>query len=349
MYSRYLVTGATGFLGRAIVKELADRGDRVSALVMEGDKLAALLPPGTDVFYGDVRDRDSMLDFFASGEGEFCVVHCAGIVSIASKPGKRLYEVNVEGTRNVVRLCVERGAAKLVYVSSVHALREAPKGTPTAEASSFDPALVDGDYAKSKAMATRLVLEAAKTGLNVSVVHPSGMIGPGDVLRGNMTEMFAAFWNGRLPAGVLGGYDFADVRDVAAGTVACADSGGAGECYILSGHYVTVRRLLKLAGKAAGRRPPFLYIPPALAIPAARLHETAAARKGKKPFFTPYSVRVLGTNGKFTHEKASRELGYAPRPVEQTVAETESWMREHGMLRTSPRRVRCARRNFSIE
>lgn len=124
MYQNYLITGATGFLGRAVVQLLVGHKCRVLALVMENDPLIDTLPSEVQPYYGNLTEKDSMRDFFAAGGESFCVLHCAGIVSIASNPGKMLYSVNVQGTQNIIDLCREYHAAKLVYVSSVHAIPE---------------------------------------------------------------------------------------------------------------------------------------------------------------------------------------------------------------------------------
>ena len=174
------------------------------------------------------------------------MLHCAGLVSIASKPDEAIYRVNVQGTRNIVDLSREFGAGRLIYVSSVHAIPEKPAPETITEPDRFAPDEILGDYGKSKAMATALVLEAAQNGLNASVVLPSGIIGPGDLARGNMTRMLLAFCRGRLPLGVKGGYDFVDVRDVAAGVLACAERGKAGECYIISGNDKHIREMYSL-------------------------------------------------------------------------------------------------------
>ena len=139
----------------------------------------------------------------------------------------------------------------MIHVSSVHAIPEKPKNCVITEDCEFSPGLVDGDYAKSKAAATEMVFRAARQGLNVSIVFPSGIIGPGDVIGGSFTSMAKSFLTGKLPFAVRGGYDFVDVRDVAKGILACAESGEQGKGYILSGHYITIRRMLQIVGKAA--------------------------------------------------------------------------------------------------
>ena len=225
MYNRYLVTGATGFLGRAIVEKLVRRNVRVDALVLHDDPYVALLPEKVRTVIGDICDDDSLEQFFADTDNNTCVIHCAGIISVASRSGSKLYQVNIGGTCKVVRQCLERHIGKMIYVSSVHAIPEKPKNCVITEDCEFSPGLVDGDYAKSKAAATDMVFSAAQQGLNVSIVFPSGIIGPGDVLGGSFASMAKSFLSGKLPFAVRGGYDFVDVRDVAKGILACAESG----------------------------------------------------------------------------------------------------------------------------
>ncbi len=184
MYDKYLVTGATGFLGRAVVEALARRGTRVHALVLQNDPYINLLPKEVHTVIGDVCAKNSLADFFADADSRTCVIHCAGIVSVASRPGPRLYQVNVGGTRQLLQQCMAHKVGKLVYVSSVHAIPEKPKGCLITEDCKFSPGLVDGDYAKSKATATELVYDAAACGLNASIVFPSGIIGPDDLQGG---------------------------------------------------------------------------------------------------------------------------------------------------------------------
>ena len=246
MFDQYLITGATGFLGRAVAEELVRRRAQVHAFVLHNDPYIHLLPKEVHTVVGDVCMKNSLTDFFADADGRTCVIHCAGIVSVASRPGSRLYQVNVGGTWRVLRQCMEHDVGKMVYVSSVHAIPEKPKGCIITEDCEFSPGLVDGDYAKSKAAATELVFDAAERGLNASIVFPSGIIGPGDLQGGSFTSMAKSFLAGKLPLAVRGGYDFVDVRDVAKGILDCSESGELGKGYILSGHYVTIRKMLQL-------------------------------------------------------------------------------------------------------
>ena len=328
MYDKYLVTGATGFLGRAVAEELVRRKAQVHALVLHDDPYINLLPKEVHTVIGDVCAENSLTDFFADADSRTCVIHCAGVVSVASRPGSKLYQVNVGGTWSVLRQCMERNVGKMVYVSSVHAIPEKPKGCIITEDCEFSPGLVDGDYAKSKAAATELVFDAAERGLNASIVLPSGIIGPGDLQGGSFTSMARSFLAGKLPLAVRGGYDFVDVRDVANGILACSESGEPGKGYILSGCYVTIRRMLQLVGKAAKLKYRPICLPLGLARLAAPYYERRSLRERKPLFFTPYSVSVLASNGQFSHAAASECFAYQPRPMEETLGDMTAWLLE---------------------
>ena len=332
MYQTYLITGATGFLGRAVLQLLLAHSCRILALVMDKDPLAYTIPENVTVFCGDLTDKDTLRSFFAAGGDNFCVLHCAGLISIASKPDEALYAVNVQGTQNIVDLCREFGASRLIYVSSVHAIPEKPAPETITEPDRFAPDEILGDYGKSKSMATALVLEAAQSGLNASVVLPSGILGPGDLARGNMTRMLLAFCRGRRPLGVKGGYDFVDVRDVAVGVLACAERGKAGECYILSGHYTTIQDMFSLTASQLGRKAPKFCVSATLASCAAPVFEKIAQLRGERPFFTPYSIAVLRSNGHFSNAKAVGALGFHARPLKETLKSMILWFQGQNLI-----------------
>ena len=328
MFEKYLVTGASGFLGRAVLAELIKKEAEIRVLVLKNDPLAADLPQEAAVVCGDVCDDASLERFFAGAGGDTCVIHCAGIVSVASDPGDRIYRVNVGGTNNILRHCEKNGVGKLVYVSSVHAIPEKPKGTEITEDAVFSPDMVRGDYAKSKAIATSLVLEAAGRGLNASVVFPSGIIGPGDVGKGSITNMLMSFLAGKLPFAVRGGYDFVDVRDVAAGIVSCAEHGQAGRGYILSGQYASIRDILDAAKKNLGLKRMVSFLPICFAKLVAPVYEKRSLRKKQTLYFTPYSVAVLDSNSRFSRKAAAAAFGYAPRPLKNSISDTVLWLKK---------------------
>ncbi len=229
MFQNYLVTGATGFLGRAVTQALLREGKRVRALVLEGDPLEKSLPESVEVVRGDVCTMSALAPLFSGAGGETCVIHCAGIVSVASRADARMWTVNVVGTRNVLRHCESAGVRRMIYVSSVHAIPGSPEGASVMDPGTCSLPAVRGHYAESKAEATYLVTQAARRGLDAVVVFPSCIVGPGDIGKGSFTSMLISYLSGRLPFAVRGGYDFTDVRDVAAGIVACAERGRVGK------------------------------------------------------------------------------------------------------------------------
>ena len=326
MFDKYLITGATGFLGRAVAAELVRHDAQVRALVLHNDPYISLLPKEVRTVAGDVCDKSSLADFFADADSRTCVIHCAGIISVASRPGPKLYQVNVGGTWRILRQCMEHDVGRFIYVSSVHAIPEKPEGCVITESADFSPGLVDGDYAKSKAAATELVFNAAERGLNASIVFPSGIIGPGDIQGGSFTSMAKSFLAGKLPFAVRGGYNFVDVRDVAKGILACSESGEPGKGYILSGHYITIRKMLQLVGKAAKLKYHPICLPLSLAKLAAPYYERRSLKDRKPLFFTPYSVAVLASNGQFSHAAASKCFAYQPRPMEETLWDMAVWL-----------------------
>lgn len=323
----YMVTGAAGHLGNTLVRKLVAAGIHVRALCLPEED-ASDLAPEVEVFRGDVCVPESMEAFFSNPNGEKRIlVHAAGIVSIASKYSQKVYDVNVGGTRNIVELCKRYNVEKLVYVSSVHAIPEKPVGETMREIEHFEAENVVGLYAQTKAEATQIVLDAAKDGLDASVVHPSGIIGPYDYGRGHLTQLVVDFVKGSLRACVKGGYDFVDVRDVADGIIACCQKGRRGECYILSNRYFSVRGLLGMLQEETKRKPIRTVLPLWFAKLTAPLAELYYKLKRQPPLFTRYSLYTLSSNANFSHEKATRELGYHPKSIRETLKDTVGWLK----------------------
>ncbi|NCB30908.1 MAG: NAD-dependent epimerase/dehydratase family protein, partial [Clostridia bacterium] len=319
MAAVYLVTGAAGHLGNTIVAALLRLGEQVRALIMPNQNIPPTLR-GAKIYTGNICDKATLAPFFQTQPGDTAsVIHCAGIVSIASKFQRIVYDVNVNGTRNILACCKEYAVHKLVHVSSVHAIPELPHGQTMEEIDHFDPDKVVGQYAKTKAEATQLVLDAAQKGLNASVVHPSGICGPNDYGRGHMTQLFKDYYRGALLAAVKGGYDFCDVRDVAQGILACAEHGRAGQCYILSGGFYAVPQLLQYFQEVTGKKPVKTELPIWFAKLTAPLSEAYYRLLKQPPLYTPYSLYTLTSNASFSNETAMRELGYSVRPMRETV------------------------------
>ncbi len=324
-----VVTGATGHIGNVLVRELLSSGQDVRAIVPTGEDATALDGLAVQVVEGDVRDMDSLTQAF---EGSELVYHLAGIVAIVGGKRESLDEVNVQGTRNVVQACLITGVRRLIYTSSIHAIVEPPDGTVIDETLPVDPEGTMGDYARSKAQATLEVLNAVRQGLDAVIVCPSGVIGPYDYRPSEMGELFMNFALGRLKAYMDGAYDFVDVRDVVQGLMLASERGRSGETYILSGERISVPDLLSMLERITGARAPSLKVPVGLARTTAELARPYYRIAGRRPLFTPYSVYVLTSNSVTTYDKARRELGYAPRPIRQSIADAIQWFRDTGRL-----------------
>jgi dihydroflavonol-4-reductase len=328
----YIVTGAAGHLGSTILRLLADTPARVSALILPQEQ-PIVVADNIHYVHGDVRDPatlQTLMDYFPDGTA--AVIHAAALISIARKMPPLLREVNVEGTEHMLKAAMEHHVRRYIQVSSVHAIPPLPNQEVMTEISDYDPDLVSGGYAKTKAEAARKVLAAAGRGLNAAIVLPSGILGPYDCGHNHLSQMIADYLHGRLPACVDGGYDFVDVRDAAAGCLAAADAKYSSASYLLTGHYACIRDLLQTAGEIAGRRP-VPVIPASIARMAVPVIEQTARLSGHRPLYTEYSLETLAVNSRFSSALAERELGYSSRPLQQTLADMICWLRSREAAR----------------
>lgn len=323
---KVLVTGATGHIGNVLVRALLKKGYDVTAFVRNMETLESLDGLNISLAYGDVRDINSLESAFKDID---VVFHLAGIIDIGNGNKKQMYEVNVNGTKNVVDTCKKMHVKKLIYTSSVHAIPPKPKGEIIEETKSFSPDLVKGTYAKTKAEATKYVLESNCKDLEAIITHPSGVIGPYEYITSNLGQLIIDCAHKKMGAYLDGGYNFVDVRDVADGLVSALEKGRAGECYILAGHYVTIKELMQYVQDITGVPAPKFKIARWFAYATGALSEIYYKIVKQKPLFTSYSVYTTGTNANFSIEKAKKELGYSPRDIKDTMVDTIYWMKEN--------------------
>lgn len=329
----FIVTGANGFLGNNIVRKLAAAHQEVRALVSSPDRANALQGLACQIFAGDVTKPETLTEIFdVPKSAKVYAIHCAAIVYIKSKPNPKVHEVNVLGTKHVAEKTLEIGG-KLIYVNSVHSLPVLPDHATMSEVEQFDPAAVEGIYAKSKAAAAQLILDMTRErNLDACIVQPSGIIGPYDFGNSHLTQLIIDTATKRLKAGVKGGYDFVDVRDVADGILAACAKGRKSESYILSGHYATIPEVFQLVAAAMHEKPIKLFLPLWLAKATAPLSELYYKIKNQPPLYTKYSLYTLESNANFSHAKATKELDYHPRPLKSTIGDTVEWLREVGRI-----------------
>ncbi|MFZ5879807.1 MAG: SDR family oxidoreductase [Chloroflexota bacterium] len=322
----WLITGATGHIGNVLARELLARGEKVRALIPPAESREPLKGLDVEMVEGDVLDLDAVFESLRGVKGIF---HLAGVISIMPGPNALVRRVNVDGTRNILRAAKASRIGRLVYTSSIHAIRRTETGVID-ERVPYDADNPYGEYDRSKAEATLEVLDAARDGLDAVVACPTGVIGPYD-FRGSMMGSVIRTAAERKPTlYVDGAYDFVDVRDVAHGLIAAAEHGQRGESYILSGQRISVRYLLETVREITGR--PFfqMKIPFHLAEFAARFTPWYYHATHSTPRFTPYSLEVLQSNSHISHAKAARELGYRPRTLYESIADAVQWFLKTG-------------------
>ena len=324
----YIITGANGFLGNNIIRKLEqEKNSEIRAFVLKGESIKSLENLKCKIYYGDVTKKESLASVFENTEGkEVFVIHCAGIVYIKSKYNPLVYNVNVNGTKNIVDKVLNINA-KLVYISSVHAIPESD-GVIT-ETVDFDPNKVEGLYAKTKAEAAKYVMDAVKTkNLNACIIHPSGIIGPNDYGNSHLTELVKEVASGKLFACVKGGYDFVDVRDVADGVINACNKNTKGECYILSNKYITIKELSDIICDCVERKKINIVLPIWIAKIFALFFEIYYNLKKQTPLFTKYSLYTLSSNANFSNKKAKEELNFKNRDMIDTIKDTIKWINQ---------------------
>jgi len=327
-----LVTGATGHIGNVLVRKLIEQGEKVRALIWRGEDTTPLEKLDVETVEGDVLDPESLKPAFKGVEKVF---HLAGIISIMPGQNPLVWRVNVEGTRNVLNAARQAGVRRLVYTSSIHAIHRAQHGKVIDESLPFDPNNPYGAYDRSKAEASLEVQKATADGLDAVILCPTGVIGPYDFRGSELGEVIRGAAEARPMFYVEGAYDFVDVRDVADGLIAAAEHGRRGESYILGGNKISVRYMLETVREVTGKAFASIKIPFSLAEFAARFTPWYYQKTKAKPRFTPYSLEVLQSNADISHAKAARELGYKPRPIIETIADTVRWFFENRRIKSA--------------
>ena len=324
-----LVTGATGFVGSAVVRKLVARGDAVRVLVRAGGDRRNLSGLDVAVADGDLTDLPSLARAVA---GCRYVFHVAADYRIWVPDADAMRRVNVEGTRILMLAALAAGVERVVYCSSVAALGINAEGMPADETTPVAEADIVGVYKKSKYQAEQLVLGlVASHGLPAVIVNPAAPIGPRDVKPTPTGKMIIDAANGRMPAYLNTGLCVVHVDDVAAGHLLALEKGRVGERYILGGTNMTLAQLLTLVDEEAGRSSRRVRLNEAVLWPVAMASE-ALTRFKIAPLVTRDHLRMARKRMYFSSDKARRELGYNAQPARLAVRDAVGWFREAGMI-----------------
>jgi dihydroflavonol-4-reductase len=331
-----LVTGATGFIGANVVRELLARGQAVRVLVRPTSDRRAIAGLPVDICEGDLRDPLSIRRAMA---GVRHVYHVAADYRLWTRDPRELYRTNVDGTRAVLAASAEAGVERVVHTSSVGALGIPADGSPGTETTPATLGDMVGPYKASKFLAEEVAREWAARGLPVVIVNPSTPVGPWDVKPTPTGRIIVDFLHGRMFATLDTGLNLVDVRDVARGHVLAAERGRIGERYILGNRDLPLGEIFRLLAALTGYPAPRLRIPYAVAWASALAMEAGARITGREPRASLTSVRMARKRMYFSPARAVQELGLPQTPVDEALAAAVEWFAAHGYV-TLPRPLR---------
>lgn len=320
------VTGASGHLGTAITLEALSRGLKVRAGYssykpdIEHENLTWVkgdLSPGP------------LNELFSGVEG---IIHSAAKISVHGDRDGSVKKTNVDGTANVIEACRQLESHRLVHVSSSSTLEEYPHDQPFDETRPLKGPDASA-YEYSKALSEKLVLEAVRSEqLNAVIVRPSGMFGPPDLRQSKIGSMLLEIYLGKMPALISGGYDFVDMRDVAIGTVNALTQGQSGETYLLTGYYLELKTIANLLHSIGGAKVP-ITIPVSLLMTLLPLVRLFSYFTGSADSFTKEGLSTFRDgHPAMSSDKARTELGYQPRPINESLLDLLSWWKETGLV-----------------
>lgn len=327
MTKRAFVTGASGFVGMNLVRQLAEQDWEITALVRTHSPLEDISDIGLDLVEGDLTDAQSVLQ--AMPENPDCVFHVAASTNIWSPNNETQTKINVDGTRNVLEAAITKNSRRFVHTSSfiVWGFGE---DTLTEES----PWLENADwinYVRTKKEAERIIQQAVKDGrMDALILNPAHILGPGD--RRNWSRMIRLVNEDELPGVPPGGGAFSDVREVARAHIQAFHKGRTGHNYLLGGPDTMFIDVVQMTGDILGKKVPKQASPAWLLKLVAQVYVLAAAITRKEPDLTPEGAAMITRHINCDSSKAMEELDYRFTPVRQLLTDTCDWMRNKGLL-----------------
>ncbi len=323
-----LVTGATGFIGFHVAKLLLERGFHVKALVRDERGAQAVRDLGAELVKGDIRDAEAVV---RAVKGCSHVYHLAADYRLWVPDPDTMYEINVQGTRNILRAALMLSVEKVVYTSTVGVLGAGSNSKPTREEDPADIRDMVGHYKLTKFMAEREAGEFINKGLAVVIVNPSTPIGSMDRKPTPTGKIIVDFLNGKIPAYLDTGLNFVDVEDVALGHLLAAEHGKAGQRYILGNRNMTLREFFGSLANAAGKKPPSVRLPYLPVLIAAHVNEALSRwMTGRQPMIPLTGVKMARNYMYYDCSKAVRELQLPQHPVEAAIEKAIQWFEDNG-------------------
>ena len=327
-----MITGASGFVGSAVLRQLITAGHTVRAMVRPNSDRRNLQDLPVEIVTGDLTNRATLDRALAGCSALF---HVAALYRLWVPYPEEIYKTNVTGTSEIMLAAANAGVKRIVYTSSVATLGLTSDGSPADENTPVSIADMIGDYKRSKFLAEAEVKRMAEElGLPVVIVNPSTPVGPRDIKPTPSGRVIVDAVSGRMPAYVDSGLNLVHVDDVAIGHLLAFEKGTIGERYILGGQNMTLKEILTILASLVGRRPPSIRLPHNWVLPMAYLSEAwARLTHGAEPRITVTGVRLAKKRMFYSAEKARHCLGFSPRPVEEALREAVDWFKRNGYIR----------------
>jgi dihydroflavonol-4-reductase len=328
---RVLLTGATGFVGGAVLRALVRAGREVRVLVRPDADRYNIRDMPVEIYHGDVRDRDTVRRATAGCQQ---VYHVAALYKLWVRRKAEMYACNVTGTENILAAAREHNVEKVIYTSSVAALGIPNDGTPGTEQTPVMLSHMVGHYKRSKFLAEQVALRYAQEGMPVVIVNPSTPVGAADVRPTPSGKMIIDFLDGKMRGFVDTGLNIVDVDDVAAGHLLAAEKGRVGEKYILGNANLTLLQILTILSELTNIPAPHFRVPYALALSVAYA-DAALARlwPWREPFVPPVGVKLSKKRMFFEATKAVRDLGLPQTPAREALRKAVVWFAENGYVK----------------
>lgn len=324
-----LVTGATGFVGSHVARQLVARGEGVRVLLRPSSQLRAIEDLPVERAYGDLREAASLAPAL---DGVRRVFHVAADYRLWARHPQEIYESNVTGTRHLLAAARRAGVERFIYTSTVATIAVPRADTLPNEATVAALPEMVGHYKRSKFLAEQEARRAAAEGLPVVIVNPTTPVGPGDWKPTPTGRIILDFLNGRMPGYVHTGLNLVPVEDVAAGHLLAAERGRVGERYILGGRNLTLKEILEVLARITGRPAPRLRLPYVVALAAGYADHLVSRVLGREPQIPLEGVRMARHKMFVDCSRAARELCFTAGPVEQALERAVRWYEENGYV-----------------